>query len=389
MGTHHKAYHNSFRRFSKLHIGLKLLLIGFVAFLFLSSTIVVLGMKGIFVANWVMRYDSTGNSKWFKPAPASTALPEIKPYTADAVVEQINKRRIEEGANALTVNDQLTNAANAKTEDMMSKNYFDYKGPDGKEWWTPIAEAGYNYDYSNIAIAQGYTFVNDVLDNWFSKEDIKKNMLNKIYKDIGVSVKSGNYQGADSTLVVVYLANKQQQNIRTTTTLQGKVTCTGPDGKTFITTAQECTDFNTKWGNLPKPTAPKSLPVQSKPSYPSYVSIACVTVYGTYASYGKDYNEASKYCIDLQQNALNLQKSVPTVYIPNNTYQPAPTTPPYPTDECNKIKSEWISFKEQFNASMMNNFNSSADGVIALEGYRQQYQSEYTNSGCYGTLSLF
>lgn len=36
-------------------------------------------------------------------------------------------------------------------------------------------------------------------------------------------------------------------------TTSNKITCTGPDGKTFSTTQAECDAFNQAWGNVPPP----------------------------------------------------------------------------------------------------------------------------------------
>lgn len=360
-----------------------------VIIVFLTSSSIVLGMKGVNIVSLVMQYDKNGNSKWFTPKPTIAPL-EIKPYTTDAVIEQINKSRKEENIEELSEDNLLKLAAEMKSEDMMNKDYFDYIGPDKKDWWTPITEAGYNYDKANIAISQGYTFLTDVMNSWMSNEDIKKNMLDKSYRNIGVSVRTGNYQGTNSTLVVVYFANKRTTKTNTSTGGVSKITCVGPDGKSFQTTQKECDDFNAKWGNSKKTiTPPSSLPIQSKPTYNNYVTISCLTVYGVYTSYGKGYNEANSSCDSLKQYSLNLQKSIPTVYIPNTQSYPT-STPKYDnTEQCNSIRAEWQSFKENFMANSYNNYGSSAQAISALERYRQSYQQTYSSYGCSGSLSLY
>lgn len=40
---------------------------------------------------------------------------------------------------------------------------------------------------------------------------------------------------------------------RVAPTNSNKITCTGPDGKTFKTTQEECDSFNQAWGNVPPP----------------------------------------------------------------------------------------------------------------------------------------
>jgi len=45
----------------------------------------------------------------------------------------------------------------------------------------------------------------------------------------------------------------QQKAITTTNNTSSQITCTGPDGKTFQTTQEECDAFNKAWGNEPTP----------------------------------------------------------------------------------------------------------------------------------------
>lgn len=383
-------HHSFVRKISKLSLGTKALLLCIIGvILFLAATI-VLGMNGISVVSFVMQYDKNGNSKWFLTEPTIQPL-EVQPYSADIVIEHINKSRTEEGAAVLSEDDLLMKAADVKSQDMMSYNYFDYVGPDRKEWWAPITETGYAYNKADIAISQGYNFVTEVMDNWFKNEGIKKNLLDNTYKDIGVSVRTGTYLGEKSTLVVVYLADKQVKSANApTTSSASKITCTGPDGKKFNTTQKECDDFNIKWGNVKKTVTPTvSLPLQTKPTYSNYTTITCVTVYGVYTSYGKDYADANTNCNNLKQYAQSLQNNIPTVYIPNVYVSPTSTPKPDYTEECNGIRSEWQSFKESFMANQYNNYNSSTDAVNALNAYMQTYQQSYQSYGCSGSLSLF
>lgn len=237
-----------FKKFKKLHFGIKVLLISFVVVIFLSSAAVVLGMKGVSIASIIMQYDENGNSKWFTPKP--TIVPfEIQPYSPEAVIEQINERRTEEGLDALTKDNLLTQAAEAKSKDMMDRNYYDYSDPDGKDYWIPIIDSGYDYENAYITIEQGYTFVYDVINSWFNNTETKKNILDKKYKDIGISVRTGIYQGTKSTLVVVYYANKQLNNMRNTQTvptIPPLIDCVLYTGRHIQADKATCDDFTAR-----------------------------------------------------------------------------------------------------------------------------------------------
>ena len=234
-----------------------------------------------------------------------------------------------------------------------------------------------------MLLGRGYTYSNEFIRAWMnsaSKEDI----LSRNYKDIGVAVRAGKLTGEDTTVIVAFLANRQSVN--GTVTKSTSVDCVGPDGKHFQTTQKSCDEFNAKWGNT-KTSPVSNLPIQSKPSYPNYVTITCTTAYGVYTSYGKDYTEAQMYCNNLQQNAIKLQQNMPT-YAPINV-QPTSLPVSDNTEQCNDIRSEWQSFKENFMTNNYNNYSSSAEAIYALEVYRQGYQQAYNGADCYGALSLY
>lgn len=65
-----------------------------------------------------------------------------------------------------------------------------------------------------------------------------------------------------------------------------KITCTGPDGKTFQTTQEECTAFNAAWGNAPKPETMNN---------GQQVNFPCHLSHGT-------YNLTPEQCAQAQQS---------------------------------------------------------------------------------------
>ncbi len=243
--TKHKTF---LQKINRLSLGIKLLLLCFIGFIFLSSTTVVLGINGVNIVNLVMQYDENGNSKWFTPKP--TIVPfETKPYTAEAIIKLINEQRKDEDIEALEKNELLTSAAKTKLEDMIDRNYFDFTDPDGKDYWDPIIDAGYDYENAFITMEQGYILATDVINNWLSNEEIKKELLSKTYSDIGVSVWTGTFQGAESTLVVVYYANKQINtagNTQTAPTIPPLIDCILHTGRHIQADKATCDDFTSR-----------------------------------------------------------------------------------------------------------------------------------------------
>lgn len=57
-------------------------------------------------------------------------------------------------------------------------------------------------------------------------------------------------------------------------------------------------------------------------------------------------------------------------------------------DACNEVVSAWNDYKVDFMANEINEFSSSAEGVIELARRMQIFQQELTTAGCPNTLSL-
>ncbi len=94
---------------------------------------------------------------------------------------------------------------------------------------------------------------------------------------------------------------------------QSIVDCTGPDGKHFQTTQQECDKFNSAWGknNNTQNEIAQNVGVQTNSkiykSLEDYVQIPCITEYSTFTSYGKTYDEAVSSCSKTQAFSRSLK----------------------------------------------------------------------------------
>jgi hypothetical protein len=128
-----------------------------------------------------------------------------------------NQKRAENGLAALTINDQLANAAEQKANHMFANNYWAHIAPDGTTPWYFIKNAGYDYLYAGENLARGFTSSNDVINAWMASPTHRENMLSKNYNDVGFAIKEGSLTGSDTVLVVEELGSKysggDQQNI--------------------------------------------------------------------------------------------------------------------------------------------------------------------------------
>ncbi len=113
-----------------------------------------------------------------------------------------NEKRAALGLSELTLNDQLSQAAELKAEDMLSKDYWAHNAPDGTTPWVFIKGAGYSYVYAGENLARGFKESDDIVNAWMASETHRANILSPRYKDIGFAVKSGILNGEETILVV-------------------------------------------------------------------------------------------------------------------------------------------------------------------------------------------
>ncbi|MCL5435390.1 MAG: CAP domain-containing protein [Patescibacteria group bacterium] len=172
----------------------------------------------------------------FSLSAVRTTFPSVLGTFSDISSEQLllltNQKRQENGLSPLSLNQQLSNAAAGKANDMFSQNYWAHNSPDGKTPWVFIKGAGYNYIYAGENLARGFTNAQDVINAWMASPEHRKNMLSGNYQNVGYAVETGKLNGEDTVLVVEMLgstalaaapapanqlASKTQQEIITTT----------------------------------------------------------------------------------------------------------------------------------------------------------------------------
>lgn len=125
-------------------------------------------------------------------------------FTSASLLNSTNTQRVADHESALSLNQQLTSAAQAKANDMVQKDYWAHNSPDGKTPWTFINAAGYSYQMAGENLAFGFDNAGDTISGWMNSPTHRANILNAGYKDVGFGVASSpNYQGHGPETVVV------------------------------------------------------------------------------------------------------------------------------------------------------------------------------------------
>jgi uncharacterized protein YkwD len=122
--------------------------------------------------------------------------------TSSSVVSLTNQSRSANNLSALTVNGKLAAAAQAKANDMMAKQYFSHVSPDNKQPWDFISAQGYSYQGAGENLGVGFFQAEGLEDAWMNSPGHRANILNSSFKEIGIGIASGVFQGQQATVVV-------------------------------------------------------------------------------------------------------------------------------------------------------------------------------------------
>lgn len=122
--------------------------------------------------------------------------------SVDKIIENTNTERQEAGFTPLVYNQNLSQAAKLKAQNMFAENYWAHFSPSGKDPWGFITGAGYKFSYAGENLARNFSSSDDVVKAWMASPSHRENIMNPKYQDIGIAVEEGILQGQKTTLVV-------------------------------------------------------------------------------------------------------------------------------------------------------------------------------------------
>lgn len=144
----------------------------------------------------------------FAPPPL---IVETKPsnsfLTRPGVFKWTNIQRQNYGLPPLKESAELNASADLKIKDMLSKQYFAHISPDGKSVGDLAKEVGYKFIAVGENLALG-NFESDekLVQAWMDSPGHRKNILSPQYKEMGVAVLQGEFQGRKMWLSVQHFA---------------------------------------------------------------------------------------------------------------------------------------------------------------------------------------
>lgn len=134
---------------------------------------------------------------------SSTGKTNASDITVEKVVELTNSSRADAGESVLVANSKLSQAAEAKAEDMIANNYFSHTSPAGTTPWSWIQKENYDYIYAGENLAMDFHSAEKMEEAWMASPTHRANILNQNYHEIGTAVKEGIINGHETTLAVV------------------------------------------------------------------------------------------------------------------------------------------------------------------------------------------
>ena len=123
--------------------------------------------------------------------------------TTQGVLFETNRHRQTEGLKVLSFNAKLEESAKAKLEDMFTNNYFAHLSETGEGPAELAITAKYEYIVVGENLALG-NFLDDkeLLQAWMDSPGHRANIMNKNYRDIGIAVGKGIFEGEMTWLAV-------------------------------------------------------------------------------------------------------------------------------------------------------------------------------------------
>lgn len=188
---------------------------------------------------------------------------DVMPYATqmsiDGLVQETNERRTAQAQKPLSLNAQLTKAAQIKAQDMVERNYWSHNTPDGNAPWEFVNNAGYSYAKAGENLAYGFADEDEVVAGWMNSPGHRANMLDVNYQEVGFGfAESTNYLSDGPSTVVV--------------AMYGQPSGAAPDAATATPVAQEgIQGYNTS-GLAAEPTDTGVSRIQSLVNTPLWVN---------------------------------------------------------------------------------------------------------------------
>ena len=148
---------------------------------------------------FIVRYDA-GAGAVTQPGNVLAYATEM---SRSALLAGTNAARNQNGLGNLTLDTQLSNAAQAKAEHMVANDYWAHVAPDGPQPWYFFGQAGYTYQRAGENLAYGFSNSQNTINGWMNSPGHRANIVGE-YADVGFGfVQTPNFVGSGQQTIVV------------------------------------------------------------------------------------------------------------------------------------------------------------------------------------------
>ncbi len=123
------------------------------------------------------------------------------------LINFLNFERKIRGLPPLSENPLLNQSAYLKAKDILEKDYFSHFSPEGISPWYWFKLTGYEYQFAGENLAIGFLDSKEVHEAWMSSPSHRQNILNPNYKEIGIAVLKGEFNGSEVYVVVQHFGS--------------------------------------------------------------------------------------------------------------------------------------------------------------------------------------
>ncbi len=123
------------------------------------------------------------------------------------LLSSTNVQRNSNGQTSLTINEKLNQAAQAKANDMVARNYWSHNTPEGQEPWVFFDSQGYVYTKAGENLAYGFDTSGATIIGWMNSPSHKANLLDSAFTEVGFGfANSSDYvtTGEETIVVAMY-----------------------------------------------------------------------------------------------------------------------------------------------------------------------------------------
>ncbi|MFA6919218.1 MAG: CAP domain-containing protein [Patescibacteria group bacterium] len=136
--------------------------------------------------------------------------PDISTQQSKKVIQLTNEVRKNLKLQPLTENYILDQVALAKTQDMLTNQYFAHISPGGKGIGVFLEMFNYRYNLAGENLAMGFSDSADVVNAWIKSKTHYANLTDPDFKEIGVAMTTGSFNKSETTMVAQVFGSPKQ-----------------------------------------------------------------------------------------------------------------------------------------------------------------------------------